>query len=40
MPPVPWFKYVDSIIQYDREMERDVSQRTQFGWMKWIKWNL
>ncbi|KAH1125341.1 hypothetical protein GYH30_014768 [Glycine max] len=37
IPQVTRFKYLESVIQDDREIEGDVNHRIQAGWMKWRK---
>jgi hypothetical protein len=35
IPQVTQFKYLESIVQNDGEIEADVSHRIQAGWLKW-----
>ncbi|KAH1251469.1 hypothetical protein GmHk_05G014337 [Glycine max] len=37
IPQVTRFKYLESVIQDDGEIEGDVNHRIQAGWMKWRK---
>ena len=35
IPKVDKFKYLDSIIQYNGDIDEDINQRIKVGWQKW-----
>jgi len=35
IPKVDKFKYLGSIIQWNRDMDEDINQRIKVGWQKW-----
>ena len=35
VPKVDKFKYLGSIIQQNRNIDKDISQRLKVGWQKW-----